>query len=75
MKLKDRNQNKRERRPETSDAHFAPQEDRILRTTLLAIVIFGAAALAWVVLYLFDLNWTPGGLNWHPKGSRFWLGE
>ena len=51
MKLKDRDLTERERRLKAADSPLL-QQDRIVRTALLTIVLFGMAALAGVVGYL-----------------------
>ena len=48
MKLKDRDLTERERRLKAVDIPLL-QQDRLVRTALLTIVLFGVAALAGVV--------------------------
>ena len=51
MELKDRDWTERERRLKAVDIPLL-QQDRLVRTALLTIVLFGVAALAGVVGYL-----------------------
>jgi hypothetical protein len=51
MKLKDRDLTERERRLKAVDIPLL-QQDRLVRTALLTIVLFGVAALTGVVGYL-----------------------
>ena len=51
MKLKDRDLTERERRLKAVDTPLL-QQDRLVRTALLTIVLFGVAALTGVVGYL-----------------------
>ena len=51
MKLKDHDLTERERRLKAVDIPLL-QQDRLVRTALLTIVLFGVAALAGVVSYL-----------------------
>ena len=51
MKLKDRDLTERERRLNAANSPLL-QQDRLVRTALLTIVLFGVAALAGVVGYL-----------------------
>ena len=51
MKFKDRDLTERERRLKAVDIPLL-QQDRLVRTALLTIVLFGVAALAGVVGYL-----------------------
>ncbi len=74
MKLKNRDLSERERRLRTADARFTQEDNKLVQVVLLATVLFGVGVLAWVTLYLLDLSWTPGELNWQLKGSRFWPG-
>ncbi|MBQ0820184.1 hypothetical protein KBI52_08165 [Microvirga sp. HBU67558] len=75
MKLKNRDLSECERRLGTADAPFVQQEDRTVRTVLLALVIVAVVVLAWVAVYLLDLKWMPQGINKRPlelHSSRFW---
>ena len=58
MKLKDRDLTERERRLKAVDTPLL-QQDRLVRATLLAIVLVGVAALAGVVGYLVRLSLLP----------------
>ncbi len=59
MKLKNRDWTDGELRLKAADTPLL-QQDRIVRATLLAIVIFGVAALAGVVSYLAWPSSIPG---------------
>jgi hypothetical protein len=74
MKLKNRDWTERERSPGAVDAHLV-EEDRVVRTVLLALGLFGVAVLALVAVYLLDLKWTPQDINKRPlqlHHFRFW---
>jgi cell division septal protein FtsQ len=51
MKLKNRDWTEQEQKLRAASAPIL-QQARTVRTALLFIVIFGAAALAWVIAYL-----------------------
>jgi hypothetical protein len=59
MKLKNRDWTDVEQKLKAIDTPLL-QQDRIIRATLLAIVIFGVAALAGVVSYLARPSSIPG---------------
>ena len=58
MKLKNRDLTERERRLTAVDTPLL-QQDRLVRTALLTVVVVGVAALAGVVGYLVRLSLFP----------------